>query len=1294
MVNELNFRASNSYNLPYQFEDKRIPDQGFRSDVRDEFMLSWIGQLYQNNYILDNKIYKQAPEDPTYDPMQDIEGFEQYADAFVDSRNKEHTAFIKQKITLNNERRTRLEASDRVWGPALTALLADPITYIPIPLAKGVSFFTRAAKGGAYGAGLVGATELIRRPQDPTSTSTETMMMLGGSFLMSGLFAGALGRRTGDLQTPPLSPGLQAEVKKNKFFDLGDKILKNMDEQLNGHIDYEEEGIGYIWDISTTATRNTKIVEDNGYAKLQKIIKDSKDYAEAGQKSSVKFDFPPNDRYARYDEATDTIYLNRANIKLDYSEGTAFTENFIPKNAFDNLADFERFNMERAVQKAVRYTYQKYKKENPKGNPREYENTIVDRTLDEFKKRKVRGGDALNESNFLARTFRKFTNNVVRATAKINDNQWYSTVLRGFGDSGIVQRGAIAGIDVPKSAMIESATRMKLVTTNVRKVIDTQYMRSHGIEVDMLTNTSGINVDLAKKRIKEFMIKSNKKRRGLDEDLDFRGPDAFENEVTLALGSPKIFAQSDEFVQEAARGVRKILDDLNDINERLGLYESSDGYARKLDRYRTLAIKIQKDLAKVTNTEQGIEMRANLARIQEKMDILDSVAKKKAQLVPYRDKNYVPLYIRYREVAKDPAQFKKDWFNLLRRSDGYKNKKDADIKKEVDAIYENIMHTTEMGEDANILNMRNPDGLTMAQRETLKLGSANFIRRAINIDYRELFDSPVIKYYETNAKDIITRMANSTIKAQEMTVAYGDPFAEFTQASELHRLLLIKGKTKKGIANTKESLQKSNDLIERHYMVFNTADPTSITKQTVEALKDYTSLVAMGGALLSNLTELARPLMVHGFEKTFPLYKEYLIKNGDIFRTMLKDLHLEMGEPVEIALGSVHRFFHDNGYIGQSGKLGKLYDGSTSVLKKLQIPFYWLNGLTPWTIFWKNFSGLVSSHGVILDSLKIANGVNPITKAKVTAKEAQIIRTRLAAKGISEKNARLIATMPFEQSNNLFIANSSKWGTVKGGKIAREKFRQATQTDIENTIITPTITDTPNIVGGAVTLTSKQSEYILRNPMINRMLKPEKTPYGYKVNMTWGSLPFQFMPWAFGATNKMLIAGGQAFRNGEREVLMGALAMIALGGFVGYLKNPYGFSNMSKTEVVLEAVDRSGVLGIFPDLNYTLETISQGFTGNMYGVRPLVGKITGQEIGPRYGDKEFGDAVGEFLGPGPSIPIDIIRILTGGYDYNTRYDMLKILLPFQNLIGFEYLIKPLYANLYRAGYEAKEAILR
>jgi len=120
--------------------------------------------------------------------------------------------------------------------------------------------------------------------------------------------------------------------------------------------------------------------------------------------------------------------------------------------------------------------------------------------------------------------------------------------------------------------------------------------------------------------------------------------------------------------------------------------------------------------------------------------------------------------------------------------------------------------------------------------------------------------------------------------------------------------------------------------------------------------------------------------------------------------------------------------------------------------------------------------------------------------------------------------------------------------------------------------------------------------------------------------------------------------------------------------------------NMSNTELALEAVDRSGVLGIIPDINYTIETVSEGLTGNMIGGRPVIGALLDQELGPRYGKQDFGDAVGEVFGPGPSIPIDIIRILTGSYDYNTKHDMIRLMLPFQNLIGIEKLLKPMYSK--------------
>ena len=95
----------------------------------------------------------------------------------------------------NLKKRYRLNDSDRGLLPALVAGLGDPINYIQIPFVKGIGFGTKFVKGGAIAAGLVGATEPIRRSLDPTSTGAETAGYIGGSFLLGGLFTGVFGKR-------------------------------------------------------------------------------------------------------------------------------------------------------------------------------------------------------------------------------------------------------------------------------------------------------------------------------------------------------------------------------------------------------------------------------------------------------------------------------------------------------------------------------------------------------------------------------------------------------------------------------------------------------------------------------------------------------------------------------------------------------------------------------------------------------------------------------------------------------------------------------------------------------------------------------------------------------------------------------------------------------------------------------------------------------------------------------------------------------------------------------------------
>ena len=165
------------------------------SDVEDEFALSWLGQLINHNEY--DAGFNNKPIDLEYDPFapENMNGYEMYAGKFKDVRNKEHHDFIKAKIDENLQKRYRLNDSDRGLLPALVAGLGDPINYIPIPFVKGIGFGSRFVKGGLVSAGLVGATEPIRRSIDPTSTGAETAAYVGGAFALGGLFTGILGKR-------------------------------------------------------------------------------------------------------------------------------------------------------------------------------------------------------------------------------------------------------------------------------------------------------------------------------------------------------------------------------------------------------------------------------------------------------------------------------------------------------------------------------------------------------------------------------------------------------------------------------------------------------------------------------------------------------------------------------------------------------------------------------------------------------------------------------------------------------------------------------------------------------------------------------------------------------------------------------------------------------------------------------------------------------------------------------------------------------------------------------------------
>ena len=322
-----------------------------------------------------------------------------------------------------------------------------------------------------------------------------------------------------------------------------------------------------------------------------------------------------------------------------------------------------------------------------------------------------------------------------------------------------------------------------------------------------------------------------------------------------------------------------------------------------------------------------------------------------------------------------------------------------------------------------------------------------------------------------------------------------------------------------------------------------------------------------------------------------------------------------------------------------------------------QQPFYYANLLTPWTQMWKEFQGVVSQHRFIEDAIKVAKGT-----------ASDLDRTRLASYGIDEKTAKLIADMPYEQMDGLYLPNANAWATKNGGQQAARKFRQALFADVNRTIITPSSTDQFNMMHGVFRVNTKGMNATLDNP-VGRFFGYQKTDRGGKVSNSYLGLPFQFFSWAVAANRKLLISGLQGR---EANAMAGALAMVSMGMLGDYFKNPRYWQQKPLEEKLIRGVELSGVLGLFGDMNFMLETISGGMFDNAVGVRPMLG----QDL--RFGDPDMGDAVGEFTGAGPSIPIDLLHSFLTDQDYDDKSATLRRIIPLNTLWIWDRTFKSLW----------------
>ena len=419
----------------------------------------------------------------------------------------------------------------------------------------------------------------------------------------------------------------------------------------------------------------------------------------------------------------------------------------------------------------------------------------------------------------------------------------------------------------------------------------------------------------------------------------------------------------------------------------------------------------------------------------------------------------------------------------------------------------------------------------------------------------------------------------------------------------------------------------------------NIQDPAAMMKRLPALLKDWASLSFMGKVIFAALPDSARPIMNNGFKKTFGVPIRSWMKNSEVYAKQIEGLDY-MAPVLETAANITRqRFQMDGGAVGLGkGFLNQQFDRVALMANKAQGPFYMGNLLTPWTHGWKTIQGLVSTHRFIEDSVKIQGG---------TASKFDI--DRLGSYGIDEKTADLIANMPWEKNGTQYVANGKMWQTKKGGSTAFRKVSQAIWADEQRTIVTPTHADTFNMMHGVLRIDSEISRSMLRNP-VGRFLGYTNTKYGGKISNAWLGLPFQFFSWAIAANRKLLISG---LSHRELAPISGVLAMVTMGILGDYMKNPRYWSQKNWEEKLIRGVELSGVLALFGDINFSLETLSQG----TLGARPSLGQKT------RFGDPDLTDIIGEFTGAGPSIPLDLLYAFLGDTSFSERSATLRRIIP-------------------------------
>lgn len=423
----------------------------------------------------------------------------------------------------------------------------------------------------------------------------------------------------------------------------------------------------------------------------------------------------------------------------------------------------------------------------------------------------------------------------------------------------------------------------------------------------------------------------------------------------------------------------------------------------------------------------------------------------------------------------------------------------------------------------------------------------------------------------------VARVYARTMSADvEMTKKFGRPDMEdqIKQVNESYARLRKNGMTESQLQKLEKQrrddisdLEGMRDRIRGTYGL--PSDPNGMLARSSRVIRQLNFLRLMGGMTLSSISDVGRPLMIHGVGRVMGNGVAPLLKGMKAYKASAKEVKLA-GTALDMVLDSRAMQLAD--VWDDYGRFSTFERGIQAASDRFGL----VSLMAPWNGFWKQFTGVVGQ-------TRNLQAVEAMAKGAATKKEIE----RLAFLGIGpDESARIAEQFAAhgKKDGGVWFANTSEWTDRE----AVAAFRDAIVKETDLTIVTP----------------------------------GQDKPLWMSTEL--GKVIGQFRSFTMSSMMRVTQLGLQ---QRDAAVLQGLVFSVSLGMLSAYLRRVAAGQDMpdDPRQWISEGVDRSGVLSWLMDANLMLEKTTRNTLGlamltgkptsNRYASRNVIGSILGPSFG-------------------------------------------------------------------------------